>query len=157
MPLDVKRLVLVEQLIPEMKIKTNNNSNKALSSSVVSPASSTHPLLLKERFRSTLQERIEAAAAAHQSKQPAIYPAKIAADDNNSKPKDQGLLHTAQQLSSDLKDLVQQCVPIDVVGDHPRDCLLYTSDAADEEDSVDLGGRRIIKKKKRKKETRARK
>src|SRR5674536_260615 len=26
------------------------------------------------------------------------------------------------------------------------DCLLYTSDAADEEDSVDLGGRRIIKK-----------
>ena len=28
-----------------------------------------------------------------------------------------------------------------------RTCLLYTSDAADEEDSVDLGGRRIIKKK----------
>ena len=27
-----------------------------------------------------------------------------------------------------------------------NDCLLYTSDAADEEDSVDLGGRRIIKK-----------
>ena len=26
-----------------------------------------------------------------------------------------------------------------------RRCLLYTSDAADEEDSVDLGGRRIIK------------
>eukprot|EP00658_Telonema_sp_P-2_P050833 TRINITY_DN38867_c0_g1_i3.p1 TRINITY_DN38867_c0_g1~~TRINITY_DN38867_c0_g1_i3.p1 ORF type:complete len:102 (+),score=9.71 TRINITY_DN38867_c0_g1_i3:217-522(+) len=31
-------------------------------------------------------------------------------------------------------------------------CLLYTSDAADEEDSVDLGGRRIIKKKKKKNE-----
>ena len=29
------------------------------------------------------------------------------------------------------------------------DCLLYTSDAADERSSVDLGGRRIIKKKKR--------
>eukprot|EP00656_Telonema_subtile_P016900 TRINITY_DN18964_c0_g1_i1.p1 TRINITY_DN18964_c0_g1~~TRINITY_DN18964_c0_g1_i1.p1 ORF type:complete len:143 (-),score=10.13 TRINITY_DN18964_c0_g1_i1:56-436(-) len=29
-----------------------------------------------------------------------------------------------------------------------RVCLLYTSDAADEEDSVDLGGRRIIKEKK---------
>eukprot|EP00658_Telonema_sp_P-2_P063689 TRINITY_DN52467_c0_g1_i2.p1 TRINITY_DN52467_c0_g1~~TRINITY_DN52467_c0_g1_i2.p1 ORF type:complete len:186 (-),score=67.04 TRINITY_DN52467_c0_g1_i2:21-578(-) len=29
-----------------------------------------------------------------------------------------------------------------------HDCLLYTSDAADEEDSVDLGGGRIIKKKK---------
>src|SRR5674536_252854 len=38
-------------------------------------------------------------------------------------------------------------------GEHDRlphrvACLLYTSDAADEEDSVDLGGRRIIKKKK---------
>ena len=30
---------------------------------------------------------------------------------------------------------------------NPR-CLLYTSDAADERSSVDLGGRRIIKKKK---------
>ena len=31
---------------------------------------------------------------------------------------------------------------------HFHDCLLYTSDAADERSSVDLGGRRIIKKKK---------
>ena len=30
----------------------------------------------------------------------------------------------------------------------PYSCLLYTSDAADERSSVDLGGRRIIKKKK---------
>ena len=30
-------------------------------------------------------------------------------------------------------------------------CLLYTSDAADERSSVDLGGRRIIKKKTKKK------
>ena len=30
-------------------------------------------------------------------------------------------------------------------------CLLYTSDAADERSSVDLGGRRIIKKKNKKK------
>ena len=28
-----------------------------------------------------------------------------------------------------------------------NNCLLYTSDAADERSSVDLGGRRIIKKK----------
>ena len=34
------------------------------------------------------------------------------------------------------------------VREHYR-CLLYTSDAADERSSVDLGGRRIIKKKKR--------
>src|SRR5678815_5412069 len=31
--------------------------------------------------------------------------------------------------------------------DHGDSCLLYTSDAADERSSVDLGGRRIIKKK----------
>ena len=40
-----------------------------------------------------------------------------------------------------------------VILGHPRRgqvqiCLLYTSDAADERSSVDLGGRRIIKKKK---------
>ncbi|GAB5756775.1 hypothetical protein JMUB7519_28060 [Staphylococcus aureus] len=29
---------------------------------------------------------------------------------------------------------------------HHHDCLLYTSDAADDGESVDLGGRRIIKK-----------
>ena len=33
-------------------------------------------------------------------------------------------------------------------------CLLYTSDAADERSSVDLGGRRIIKKKKKIRDTR---
>ena len=32
-----------------------------------------------------------------------------------------------------------------------RPCLLYTSDAADEEDSVELGGSRIIEKKNTKK------
>src|SRR5665648_665276 len=40
--------------------------------------------------------------------------------------------------------IIAECLPDG--GDFP--CLLYTSDAADEEDSVDLGGRRIIKKKK---------
>ena len=33
-------------------------------------------------------------------------------------------------------------------GFQEADCLLYTSDAADERSSVDLGGRRIIKTKK---------
>ena len=32
-------------------------------------------------------------------------------------------------------------------GSQDSNCLLYTSDAADERSSVDLGGRRIIKKK----------
>ena len=35
-------------------------------------------------------------------------------------------------------------------------CLLYTSDAADERSSVDLGGRRIIKKKNNAKQYRRR-
>ena len=34
------------------------------------------------------------------------------------------------------------------LADRVQTCLLYTSDAADERSSVDLGGRRIIKKKK---------
>ena len=33
---------------------------------------------------------------------------------------------------------------------HHQGCLLYTSDAADERSSVDLGGRRIIQNKKKK-------
>ena len=38
---------------------------------------------------------------------------------------------------------------IQLMGPDPFDrCLLYTSDAADERSSVDLGGRRIIKQKK---------
>ena len=40
-------------------------------------------------------------------------------------------------------------VGYDMLGE---DCLLYTSDAADERSSVDLGGRRIIKKTKKKRE-----
>ena len=36
-------------------------------------------------------------------------------------------------------------------------CLLYTSDAADERSSVDLGGRRIIKKKTKTKKQKTRK
>ena len=36
---------------------------------------------------------------------------------------------------------------ITVIGYLGQLCLLYTSDAADERSSVDLGGRRIIKKK----------
>src|SRR5664280_3735078 len=46
-----------------------------------------------------------------------------------------------------IKDPVRVFVPEHLVV-LDEICLLYTSDAADEEDSVDLGGRRIIKKKK---------
>ena len=53
---------------------------------------------------------------------------------------------------------VPETTPAEIVPDEPtrvlephRACLLYTSDAADEEDSVDLGGPRILNKKKKKK------
>ena len=39
-------------------------------------------------------------------------------------------------------------VEIELFDSASKLCLLYTSDAADERSSVDLGGRRIIKKKK---------
>ena len=46
--------------------------------------------------------------------------------------------------------LGRQSLQINCIGYEPEiyNCLLYTSDAADERSSVDLGGRRIIKKKK---------
>ena len=46
--------------------------------------------------------------------------------------------------------LYNEAVLVTAVGSLSIRCLLYTSDAADERSSVDLGGRRIIKKKKRK-------
>ena len=65
-------------------------------------------------------------------------------------------------LLADADDALERAVGPDVAADYDtlaavldpalerlRSCLLYTSDAADERSSVDLGGRRIIKKKKR--------
>src|SRR5665648_1275959 len=57
------------------------------------------------------------------------------------------VLDTVESIDFDGKKVLGNCSQYDydylVIA-----CLLYTSDAADEEDSVDLGGRRIIKKKK---------
>src|SRR5664280_3152980 len=39
--------------------------------------------------------------------------------------------------------LVSDMAAAYIAGAHEYGCLLYTSDAADEEDSVDLGGRRV--------------
>eukprot|EP00658_Telonema_sp_P-2_P056707 TRINITY_DN4514_c0_g1_i3.p1 TRINITY_DN4514_c0_g1~~TRINITY_DN4514_c0_g1_i3.p1 ORF type:complete len:119 (-),score=41.50 TRINITY_DN4514_c0_g1_i3:8-364(-) len=53
------------------------------------------------------------------------------------------LLDNSRKLQEKIKEATY------VIHSHQNKyCLLYTSDAADEEDSVDLGGRRIIKKKK---------
>ena len=46
----------------------------------------------------------------------------------------------------DIDDVANAAADKDADGQQPRPCLLYTSDAADERSSVDLGGRRIIKK-----------
>src|SRR5665648_382337 len=55
-----------------------------------------------------------------------------------------GAVHPIDQVTKQLHKLINVIKIRDM-----EPCLLYTSDAADEEDSVDLGGRRIIKKKKK--------
>ena len=56
-----------------------------------------------------------------------------------------------QEEAAYVAELENEAVPLQNQEAEPEDCLLYTSDAADEEDSVDLGGRRICKKKKNRK------
>ena len=46
-------------------------------------------------------------------------------------------------------NMVEEGMAVGIIGAQSIGCLLYTSDAADERSSVDLGGRRIIKKKKK--------
>ena len=56
----------------------------------------------------------------------------------------------APAVALELADGDLQRVAVVVLGGadhHEQLCLLYTSDAADERSSVDLGGRRFIKKK----------
>ena len=53
-------------------------------------------------------------------------------------------LYLEETRETDIDDDRQHRYVIGLLGV----CLLYTSDAADERSSVDLGGRRIIKKKK---------
>ena len=63
----------------------------------------------------------------------------VSSDHKTPKPPIEGANsdgHPSQENRQILKNI--QFIP----------CLLYTSDAADERSSVDLGGRRIIKKKK---------
>eukprot|EP00831_Metopus_contortus_P041037 TRINITY_DN32147_c0_g1_i2.p1 TRINITY_DN32147_c0_g1~~TRINITY_DN32147_c0_g1_i2.p1 ORF type:complete len:165 (-),score=21.55 TRINITY_DN32147_c0_g1_i2:13-468(-) len=46
-----------------------------------------------------------------------------------------------------LKKILPDTLIVNIQERHPYACLLYTSDAADDTPCVDLGGRRIIKKK----------
>ena len=52
-------------------------------------------------------------------------------------------------LKDTLSKLRENKIGFAIMAGWINNCLLYTSDAADERSSVDLGGRRIIKKKKK--------
>ena len=56
--------------------------------------------------------------------------------------------HDVQLAARDATNPIQLYLSVGQLEEDDT-CLLYTSDAADERSSVDLGGRRIIKKKKR--------
>ena len=83
----------------------------------------------------------------------AIYdPTKRPADsfDTHTHLNDEAFWHDVAAYWARAREY--RVVEMNVVGyDTVGNCLLYTSDAADEEDSVDLGGRRISKKKKKNK------
>src|SRR5664280_1757201 len=67
---------------------------------------------------------------------------------NKPKPATRLERQRSMTLPEMLADLPKDCDlggKKDSHGNNHYTCLLYTSDAADEEDSVDLGGRRIIK------------
>ena len=58
-------------------------------------------------------------------------------------------LHVNELEPSDsMRDILYTCMLCSSCQEQCYDCLLYTSDAADDLLCVDLGGRRIIKKKK---------
>ena len=52
------------------------------------------------------------------------------------------------EINEEKVHLSNKFISHDYIQEQINICLLYTSDAADERSSVDLGGRRIIKKKK---------
>ena len=57
------------------------------------------------------------------------------------------IVETLERVTDPAETAVTVKTRLGDVIDRGISCLLYTSDAADERSSVDLGGRRIIKKK----------
>ena len=62
-------------------------------------------------------------------------------------------LSSSVALASEASGIAEKQVYRRAYADEVETCLLYTSDAADDLLCVDLGGRRIIKKKKQNRET----
>ena len=58
-----------------------------------------------------------------------------------------------EDLTVDYRDIVGDVGEGDLLIHHFSLCLFYTSDAADDRSSVELGGRRMIKKKNNKKDS----
>ena len=74
----------------------------------------------------------------------------LRASDKVSSSAQQTIFNAMLEQDTSALELAEALNVLQVSDTNYMDCLLYTSDAADEEDSVDLGGRRIIKKKKKK-------
>ena len=60
-----------------------------------------------------------------------------------------GAAYKTQAMVNRIMHEMYKDTPDGLEGNEDCGCLLYTSDAADERSSVDLGGRRIIKKNKK--------
>ena len=78
-----------------------------------------------------------------------MQPKKIALISDAWVPQVNGVVTTFQSIIPILekKGFEIKILHPEMFNNFSYHCLLYTYDAADEEDSVDLGGRRIIKKK----------
>ena len=76
-----------------------------------------------------------------------VVVAKLNADGQWQWAKRFGSNYTGDEMGEDIAATADGGTYITGAFKYYLTCLLYTSDAADERSSVDLGGRRIIKKK----------
>src|SRR5664280_2729809 len=95
--------------------------------------------------RSSLSQRISTRASSSCELLAALQPSYVL--QSTSTNGDAMFLTFREQVEKLLTEALEKCeYPSGDLALVVKPCLLYTSDAADEEDSVDLGGRRIIKK-----------
>eukprot|EP00656_Telonema_subtile_P040255 TRINITY_DN4531_c0_g1_i3.p1 TRINITY_DN4531_c0_g1~~TRINITY_DN4531_c0_g1_i3.p1 ORF type:complete len:1144 (-),score=270.61 TRINITY_DN4531_c0_g1_i3:40-3471(-) len=158
---------------PTWNVLANKASAKAeLEEPVKDPPAQMYKALGVRCSRSTSTEEILAAWDAIEDPTPEQAEALEILTDQRRPLYDAGLLEAVCKSCHGRKTfprqvppyIEQQCTVCEGTGVEPhyraknsqqkvnqllQDCLLYTSDAADEEDSVDLGGRGFIKKKKK--------